>query len=222
MSKTMVRRLQQQAGHEGTGQDLKGNAWSAAIYDFSSRWTETKEVVRLRQSILSEASGQVLEIGIGTGISLPYYRQAEKIVGVEPDPAWVQRARKRAQQLGLDVEFHQGIAEDLPFPDASFDTVVSTAVLCSVDSPSRALAEVKRVLKPHGAFRFLEHVRAKEERAARVQDLLTPVWRRISAGCHLNRRTADYLMAEGFEIIEMYEKRLDFLTPIIAGVAKPT
>ena len=199
----------------------KGNGWTAAFYDWVRPWSEGKLMDRLRRDILAGATGRVIEIGIGTGATLPFYRQADKIVGVEPDPAWMERARKRARELGLDVELHQGTAEALPFPDASFDTAVSIIVLCSVDDPKRALAEIKRVLKPRGTLRFIEHVRADGRLAAQVQDWLTPFYRRISTNCHLNRRTAEYVEAAGFEILEMQKERPDPLEPVIAGVARP-
>ncbi|MGE5139175.1 MAG: class I SAM-dependent methyltransferase, partial [Rudaea sp.] len=100
----------------------RGNAWSAAIYDFCQPRSEGKLVARLREAILGDATGRVVEIGIGTGASLPYYHKADKIVGVDPDPAWMRRAQKRAEDLGLDVELHHGMAEALPFPESSFDT----------------------------------------------------------------------------------------------------
>jgi ubiquinone/menaquinone biosynthesis C-methylase UbiE len=219
--RAVAQRLRHEAESEGATPDFEGHPWFAATYDLVNRWTEPKVVGRLRQSILGQATGQVVEIGIGTGVSLPYYRRAEKVVGVEPDPFMLRRARKRAQQLGLDIEFHQAKAEALPFPDASFDTVVAILVFCTVATPSRALAEVRRVLKPNGTFRFIEHVRAEGDSAARVQDILTPAYQRISAGCHMNRRTAEYVEAAGFEIIEKHEEHPDPLTPIIAGVARP-
>ncbi len=201
--------------------DSKGNAWLAALYDWGQPRSEGAAGSRLRQAVLGGATGRVVEIGIGTGLSLAYYRHAEKIVGVEPDPAWMQRASKRAQQLGLDVEFHCGTAEALPLPDACFDTAVAIFVLCSVTDPRRALSEVRRVLKPGGTFRFIEHVRAEGGRAAQVQDWLTPLWVRIAQGCHLNRRTAEYLEAEGFEILELQKESPDGLSPTIFGVARP-
>jgi len=131
----------------------------------------------------------------------------------------LKRGRRRARELGLDVEFHQSSAEALPFPDASFDAVICTLVLCTVPDVPPALAEIRRVLKPEGTFRFIEHVRAHGVHG-RVQDLLTPVWRWFGAGCHLNRRTAESIAAAGFEIVELRRRPVP-LTPLIAGVARP-
>lgn len=176
---------------------------------------------RFRPVVAGEATGAVLEIGAGTGANFSYYRQAEKIVAVEPDPFMLRRAVKRARHLGLDIEFRQAVAEALPFPDASFDAVVATLVFCTVTDPARALAEVGRVLKPGGTFRFIEHVRVEGGVAAGMQDVLTPVWKRVGAGCHLNRRTVDAVEAAGFEIVEMKQERPFPLLPLAAGVARP-
>src|SRR5690606_8124971 len=135
----------------------------------------------------------VLEVGVGTGLNLPFYpmNRVVRLVGLEPDPHMRRRAAARARRLGLPLELVAAPAEGIPFASGSFDTVVATHVVCTVADPRRALAEAFRVLRPGGTFRFLEHVRAADERAARWQDRLTPVWRWVSAGCHPNRRTAE-------------------------------
>ena len=201
--------------------EFRGHPWFAATYDLITSWGESRVLSRLRPLVAGEATGVVLEIGAGTGANFPYYRKAQKIAAVEPDPFMLRRAGKRARHLGLDVEFHQAVAEALPFPDASFDTVVATLVFCTVADPARALAEVRRVLKPGGAFRFIEHVRAERGAAAGAQDLLTPVWQQFGAGCHLNRRTVDAIRAAGFEIVEAEQEKPFPLLPLVAGVARP-
>lgn len=198
---------------------MKGHRWFAASYDFLTRWGEAKVFKRYRPLIAGEARGQVLEIGAGTGANLPYYHGVERLIAAEPDPFMLCRAEKRAKQLGLDVEFCQCPAEALPFGDAAFDAVVSTLVLCTVPDQGRALAEVKRVLKPSGTLRFVEHVRA-DGFAGRVQDFVTPGWRRVGAGCHPNRRTAESIAAAGFEIVELQQRPLP-MTPLVIGVARP-
>jgi ubiquinone/menaquinone biosynthesis C-methylase UbiE len=197
----------------------RGHRWYAAAYDTVNWWAETRLFARYRPWIAGEASGRVLEIGAGTGANFPYYRAAALLVAAEPDPFMLCRARARAHRLGLAVRFCQCPAEALPFADASFDAVVATLVLCTVNDPARALAEVRRVLKPDGTFRFIEHVRA-DGFAGAVQDLVTPVWRWVGAGCHPNRRTATSIRAAGFEIIACEERPLP-LTPLIIGLARP-
>ncbi|MCL4370281.1 MAG: class I SAM-dependent methyltransferase [Chloroflexi bacterium] len=220
--KTVAERLNRRGAPTGAEDRLefRGHPWFAATYDLVTRAGESGVLSRLRPLVAGEATGTVLEIGAGTGANFPYYQQAEKIVAAEPDPFMLRRAAKRARSLGLDVEFHQAVAEALPFPDASFDTVVATLVFCTVAGPARALAEVRRVLKPGGTFRFIEHVRAKGATAG-VQDLLTPVWEQFGAGCHLNRRTVGAIKAAGFEIVEMKEEMPFPLMPLVAGVARP-
>jgi len=214
-----VRDLAQQANEPGRSH-VKGHRWFAAAYDVINQWGEATVLGRFRPWIAGQATGRALEIGVGTGAKFPYYRAVEKIVAIEPDPFMLERARKRAAKLGLDVEFHQGPAEALPFADASFDTVVATLVFCTIGDPSRALAEVRRVLKPEGTFRFIEHVRAEGGLLARVQDALTPLWSRVGAGCHLNRRTVEAIREAGFEIVAM-QRRPFGPTPLMIGVARP-
>lgn len=197
-----------------------GHRWFAAMYDCVTRWSERRELQHLRPLVAGAATGYVLELGAGTGANFPYYRGGVRLVGTEPDPFMLRRAQKRAQQLGLAMEFHQCPAEALPFADASFDTVVSTLVFCSVSDPALALAEIKRVLKPDGTFRFMDHVRADESFTGQVQDFLTPVWRWFGAGCHLNRQTAASIEAAGFRILEQEHRRLT-LMPLIIGAARP-
>lgn len=198
----------------------KGHRWFAAMYDWVTGWGERKHLRHLRPLVAGTASGHVLELGAGTGANLPYYRGVAKLVVAEPDPFMLRRARKRARQLELAVEFHQCPAEKLPFPDASFDSVVSTFVFCTVGDPNLALREITRVLKPHGTFHFMDHVRADGGFTARLQDFLNPAWRWFGAGCHLNRQTAATIEAAGFEIVELQHRRLP-LMPVIIGAARP-
>jgi len=199
----------------------KGHRWFAATYDFVTRLSERRVLRHLRPLVAGTATGDVLEIGAGTGANFPYYDRAKvhRIVAIEPDPFMLRRAQRRAQELGLAVEFHQYPAEAIALPDRSFDTVVATLVFCSVEDPRRALAEAKRVLKPGGSFHFLEHVRSEDGWAARVQDFVTPAWQRVAAGCHLNRRTADTIATAGFEVVQLQQKHMPMMTLII-GVAR--
>lgn len=189
------------------------------MYDILTWWTERRVFGPLRQRIVGAAAGQVLEIGAGTGANFPYYPPAvETIVATDPDPFMLRRAQQRAMELERELAFLQCPAEWLPFADASFDTVVATLVFCTVTDPARAMAEVRRVLKPGGGLRFIEHVRA-DGFVGRVQDMLTPLQRRIAAGCHLNRQTATTIEAAGLEIVA-FEQRHPLLTPLIIGVAQ--
>ena len=202
----------------------KGHRWFAAMYDRTVGGSEQRFGTKIRSRIMGEAQGRVLEIGIGTGASLSYYPAGAQVIGTEPDPYMLERARKHLAELGLsNVELRQGPAEELPFDDSSFDHVVTSLVLCTVRDQPRALAEAKRVLKPDGTFRFWEHVRNDESRLwGTVQDVITPVWRWCAAGCHPNRRTRAGIEEAGFRIEWLEEIRIGPGTPAIYGVARPT
>jgi len=203
---------------------MKGHKWFAASFDFVNRVTgiEKKFMARHRPHIVGEAEGRVLEVGAGTGASFPYYPPTAQVVATEPDRYMLEHAGKRLAGLGAEnIELRQAGAEDLPFDDASFDTVVSTTVFCSVADPARGLAEVRRVLKPGGAFRFIEHVRANGGWRARVQDAMVPLWGWLGAGCHPNRRTLETMKAAGFEIAEVRYDKLSPVIPVAIGIAHP-
>ncbi len=198
---------------------MKGHRWFATVYDLLMRGLERDVLSQIRPWIAGDATGRVLEIGAGTGANLPYYRNSQSIIALEPDPFMIDQARKQAANLGLDIDFRLCPAEALPFPDASFDTVVATLVFCTVSDPARSLAEVRRVLRPNGTLRFIEHVRAPEGFMATVQDVITPVWRRLAAGCHPNRPTLQSIEEAGFEIVQLDERLIAF-SPFVFGVAR--
>ena len=210
-------------------QDQKGHKWFASIYDRMMASGERSFMGKVREEIAGGARGRVLEIGAGTGANFPYYNDhAEEIFATEPDPYMMRRAKRRAEKVGRPIELRQASAEHLPFEDASFDTVVSTLVMCSVGEPLRALSEVRRVLKPSGELRMYEHVRYEHAFGAFWQDLITPVWRWVGAGCHPNRDIATAVQKAGFEFerIELTRPHppippLVFVRPHIKGVARP-
>ncbi|MGB8274067.1 MAG: class I SAM-dependent methyltransferase [Alphaproteobacteria bacterium] len=165
---------------------------------------KNKEAMRWRQLIVPRAQGRVLEIGIGSGLNLPFYSvEARELCGVEPSRRLIGMARHAASCAAPRVEFLNGTAEMLPYEDASFDTVVSTWTLCSIPQVDRALAEVRRVLKPGGRFLFIEHGCARDAGVRRWQDRLNPAWRAFSGGCNLNRDIVALLKAAGFEVASL-------------------
>ena len=191
---------------------MKGHKWFAALYDRILAREEKQFLSAIREDILKDVTGDVLEIGAGTGANFPHYRKGAHVVAIEPDPYMLQRARKRASEAQVEIDLRQAAADELPFPDASFDFVIDTLVLCSVSHPRKVLAEIKRVLKPAGEFRMYEHVRYKNAIGALSQDLVSPVWQWFGAGCHPNRDTESLVRKAGFEIVSV--QRLAHVPPI--------
>jgi ubiquinone/menaquinone biosynthesis C-methylase UbiE len=180
----------------------------AAFYDpLSARW-EKRHGAEIRRELLAHARGRVLEIGAGTGLSLPHYPPVDELVATDPSEPMLRRARRRAAEAGRDVRFVEAPAEQLPFEDDSFDTVVSMVVLCTVEDQHRALQEIRRVLRPNGQLLFSEHVRAEDPKQARWQDRLEPIWGVVANGCHPNRRTLDAIRDAGFDVDDVEQGEL--------------
>lgn len=176
-----------------------------------------------RRRLLAHADGCVLEVGAGTGLNLQYYPdRIEELVLVEPEEAMARKLAQRLRALGRTARIDQADGEALPFPDASFDTAVCTLVLCSVDDPSRALNELRRVLRPGGSLLFLEHVRSEIPGAARLQNRINPVWHFISNGCNCNRPTLT-LIEDAFSIDDVERGEIPhaprFVRPLVSGRA---
>jgi ubiquinone/menaquinone biosynthesis C-methylase UbiE len=163
------------------------------------------ETARLRAEWIPKARGQVLEVGIGSGLNLPFYSpEVERVYGVDPSVELGRLARSRAVASATKVEFLlQSAEQPLPLANASIDTVVLTWTLCSISNAQNALQEMKRVLKPAGRLIFLEHGRAPDPSVVRWQDRLTPFWKRIAGGCDLNRKIDQLITEAGFQITEL-------------------
>ena len=163
-----------------------------------------KETTRLRAAWIPHARGKVLEVGVGSGLNLPFYSpEVQHVYGVDPSVELQRMARARLTG-SLQVQFFQQSAEDtLPLADASVDTVVVTWALCSIPNPSKALQQMKRVLTRSGRLIFVEHGRAPDPKVAAWQDRLTPAWKHLGGGCHLNRKVDELITAAGFQIAEL-------------------
>lgn len=200
----------------------EGHRIFAALYDRLNGTMERGWMGERRERLLSVARGVVLEIGGGTGANLPHYRDVERVTVSEPDPFMREKLRPKLARARVPVELSEAGAEALPFPDDSFDTVVSTLVLCTVPDQGLALAEIRRVLRPGGRLLFIEHVRG-EGSAARWQDRIEPLWGFLLAGCHPNRDTVSSMREAGFEIEALEDfyppVPLSGLTPHVQGVA---
>lgn len=184
-------------------------------------------MMRQRAKIVPQASGRVLELGIGMGLNLSFYDPAtvSAVVGVDPAAELRAAASAAPRDPRLAVIIEDGTAEALPFADASFDSVVCTFTLCSVHTPAAALAEARRVLKPSGRLLFCEHGLAPDAGVARWQRRIEPIWKRIAGGCHLTRPIASAIAAAGFKL-DRVESMYVPKTPRIAawnewGVATP-
>jgi ubiquinone/menaquinone biosynthesis C-methylase UbiE len=207
--------------HE-SGLTRGGHPIFAALYDPIGASMERRWMGGRRRRLLAGARGAVLEIGGGTGANLAYYRDVDRVTIAEPDPFMRNRIGPKLEDAPVPVEVSAAGAEELPFPDGSFDTVVSTLVLCTVPDQDSALDEVRRVLRPGGRLLFIEHVRAAGS-TARWQDRLEPLWGRLLGGCHPNRDTVAAIEEAGFEI-ETFESFhppvfLSSLTPHVQGSA---
>jgi ubiquinone/menaquinone biosynthesis C-methylase UbiE len=166
-----------------------------------------RELAPYRERVLARAEGRVLEIGIGAGGNLKFYPQAVKeIVALEPSAKLISMARRAAgesSQRMAAVNFMQASAETIPLEPGTVDTVVMTWTLCSIPDAPRALREMRRVLKPDGQLLFVEHGQSPDGSVKKWQDRLTPIWKRIAGGCHLNRPISGLLEQAGFHITHL-------------------
>jgi ubiquinone/menaquinone biosynthesis C-methylase UbiE len=167
------------------------------VFMFPFEWAGNR---RRRHGLVAQAAGRTLEIGVGTGLNLPFYRDATSIVGIDPQTSKLERAAARARRAPCPVRLVEASAEALPFADHEFDTVVVSLSLCTIPDDRAAIAEMKRVLHPEGRLLFLEHVRPRRGWLGRIFDFFTPGWKRIAGGCHLNRDTVGNITAAGFEV----------------------
>jgi ubiquinone/menaquinone biosynthesis C-methylase UbiE len=183
-------------------QIIRPTFWSrcqAAIYDPFLAVGEWSGMRRRRRALLAGATGRVLEVGAGTGLNVSLYPESvSELVLTEPEPAMRARLAQRVDEHAVTVL--DAPAERLPFADGTFDTVVSTLVLCTVDAPRQALDEIARVLRPGGQFLFIEHVRADSRIRAFIQDRAEKPWRRFAAGCRCNRATLKAMQQCGFDV----------------------
>ena len=200
-----------------------GKTIFAMTYDRMSRGGEDAGMREIRHGLLAVASGDVLEIGGGTGLNLPHYNgSVESLVVTEPEPAMLRRLQHKVRDQAPLAKVLRAPAEDLPFESDSFDTVVSTLVLCGVDDQARALREARRVLRPGGRLLFIEHVRSDDPQLARFQDRMN--WlNRLVVHCDCNRPTLSSIEAEGFTISRLDRTTLPkapkFVRPLIVGTA---
>jgi ubiquinone/menaquinone biosynthesis C-methylase UbiE len=159
-----------------------------------------RDLAAYRSRVVPAADGRVFEIGIGSGLNLPFYsRNVERLIGLDPSPKLLSMVRRNLRPGAPSVELIEGSAEAIPLENSSVDTVVTTWTLCSIPDAGRALREMHRVLRPTGRLLFIEHGRAPEPNVRSWQDRLTPAWKRIGGGCHLNRAIQTLIEDSGFQ-----------------------
>jgi ubiquinone/menaquinone biosynthesis C-methylase UbiE len=195
----------------------------AFTYDRFSKRSERAGLAEMRRNLIASARGDVLEIGAGTGANLGYYGVGvESLTVTEPQPPMLKRLQRKAREQNSQAKVLRAPAEDLPFEDASFDTVVSTLVLCGVDDQPRVLRELRRVLRPGGRLIFIEHVRSDDPRKAKMQDRMNPL-NRFMVCCDCNRPTLDTIRSTGFDVTALERTELPkappFVRPLIVGTA---
>ncbi len=174
----------------------------AALYDLFSGSMERAGMLARRERVVGRASGDTLEVGIGTGRNLVLYQAGVRLVATDVAPRMLERAQRRAAAAAVPVHLEQADVQQLPYPDGSFDTAVATCVFCSVPDPVAGLRELRRVVRPEGRVLLLEHVRPRNAILGRVADALSPVTAAL-LGPHLNRRTEESVRAAGLRIVEV-------------------
>jgi ubiquinone/menaquinone biosynthesis C-methylase UbiE len=187
----------------------------AGRYDTAIGTVERLFLGGSREWVCARAGGEVLEIAAGTGRNLPYYPGDVRITGIELSPEMLEISRRRARELGVEADLRPGDAQALDFPDASFDTVVSTLSLCTIPDDAAAVSEAKRVLRPGGRFLLLEHVESPVAPVRLIQKILNPVTTRLQAD-HLLREPLRHLAREGFEIEELERSKLGLIECVSA------
>lgn len=162
----------------------------------------SQDVDELRRQVVPLARGAVFELGCGGGFNQQHYDAGAvtSFSGIDPNGSLLDAARGRARERGWDADIREGVGEAIPFGDGSFDTVVCTYTLCSVQDPEKVLAEMRRVLKPRGRLLFLEHGKAPDPGPARWQRRIEPVWKHLAGNCHLTRDIGGSIRKSGFEI----------------------
>ncbi|QMT18141.1 class I SAM-dependent methyltransferase [Planococcus maritimus] len=173
------------------------------IYDVAMKPLEKARFEKIRAGLVRKARGRVLEIGFGTGANFRYYQGADRVDAIEPNPDMSKQAGNRIRKSKTPIRTYEAVAEKLPFADNCFDTVVATLVFCTIPDPVKALEEIYRVSKPGAKILMFEHVKMDQPLIGKTQQSLTPVWKRLCDGCHLDRDTLDLINRSPLDIIQV-------------------
>ncbi len=168
---------------------------------------QINSIKKQREKVIPLAQGNVLEIGVGSGLNLPFYDKSKiiKLTAIDPSEDLWHTVAVDLKTIPFEFEFIKASAEDLPFPDQSFDTVVATYTLCTIPDAHKALLEMRRVLKKDGVLIFCEHGKAPNERTIKVQQILNPLWKQLAGGCNLDRDIPKIIENSGFKIQDLKE-----------------
>lgn len=174
--------------------------WFPHIYDVAMKPLEKMRFEKIRAGLVQKAQGRVLEIGFGTGANFRYYKNVERVDAIEPNPAMSKQAIRRIKKARAPIYTYRAKAEELTFIDNSFDSVVATLVFCTIPEPDKALQEIRRISKPGAKILLFEHVKMEQEMMGKTQEALTPIWKKLCDGCHLNRDTLQLVKDSGLEV----------------------
>lgn len=182
-----------------------------------------KEIQKNRPEVVGLVSGIVLEVGFGSGLNLPYYKNVDKIYALEPSQKLYDLSKERVRDSKIPVEHLKVSAEKIPLPDNSVDFVLSTWTLCSIPKPEIALREISRVLKTQGKFVFIEHGKSPKNFILRIQKIITPISKNFTGGCHLDRDMEKLISENGFiiEKLEKFQENFYTLVFLYKGIATP-
>lgn len=182
----------------------------AEFYEELASGLERAGVGAVRARLAGDLTGNVIELGCGTGLNFAHYQDAAEVTAIEPLDEFRRFAARRAATAAVRIHVHDGDAQQLPFADHTFDAALATLVFCSIPAAERALLELRRVLRPHAQVRFFEHVRSDRPLGALLQHACNPVWRWMMDGCNLNRDTVAAIRAAGFTIehVQAHEIRV--------------
>ncbi len=193
------------------------------VYPVVSRWLDRRGGSDLRTQLLAPLTGRVVEVGAGNGLNFTHYpASVTSVLAIEPEDVLRSDARRAAPAASVPVSILKARAEQLPVRGDSFDAAVVSLVLCSVADPGRALAELRRVVRPGGMIRFYEHVRSPKPIVGVIEDVVTPVWSVFAGGCHLNRNALAMIQGAGFEIIELARFPFAGVTHELGTARRPT
>src|SRR3954454_22084388 len=185
------------------GSEIRMGRQFAKWYDFFMSPLERRTFKEIRRDLLTRAYGKVIELGSGTGVNFPLYQHVESVTAVEPSRYMIEQSEMNKELAVIPIEIIQASAEQLPFEKDSYDTVVATLAFCTIPDVDKALKEMKRICKANGKILLFEHVKMDNPILAKLQIYLTPFWKKICDGCHLDRDTVNLLKSKGFQVVEI-------------------